>query len=322
MRILIALDESKHSELALESVKLRTWPKDTKFCLCTVVDNFPTASVNLRNCSSPTLQKLQTETEAVALKMLQEKEADLLQTQPDAEIALKMEFGQASDKIIAAALKWDADLIVLGSHGRLGIQRYALGSVSESVVERAPCSVEIIKAPKFGKSFSNQKRILVCYDESKNANASLVWLAEGQWSPDQEFVLMSVLAPLEEVVPPRFNEKRANDQMKAQLLAEAQEMLESRCSLLRRCLKGTQINPVALEGHAAETIVEYAEQWGADLIVLGTHTAAANESAPLGSVARRVVANANCFVKLVKDKVTSSSQKLLDFDADGVESAV
>jgi nucleotide-binding universal stress UspA family protein len=320
MRILIAVDESKHSELALQSIKVRTWPRDTKFCLCTVVDNPTTISVNRQNYSEPVLTKLQTEMEAAALNILQQKKADLLESQPDAQIALKLEFGNASDEIIAAALKWDADLIVLGSHGRQGIERYALGSVSESVVERAPCSIEIIKAPKYGRNFLNQKRILVCYDESKNADASLVWIAEGQWSSDQQFVLMSVLAPLEDVVPARFNEIRASEQMKIQLLAEAQEMLELRCSLLRKCLKGIEINPVAIEGYAAETIVEFAEQWGADLIVLGTHTASTPESAPLGSVARRVVANANCFVKLVRDKVVSSSQSLHAFNTECVKS--
>ncbi|MDR3617622.1 MAG: universal stress protein [Candidatus Obscuribacterales bacterium] len=322
LRILIAVDASKHSELALQSIKVRTWPKDTKFCLCTVVDNPTTVSVNRQNYSEPALTKLQTEMKAAALEVLQQKKADLLESQPDAQIALRLEFGNASDEIIAAALKWDADLIVLGSHGRQGIERYALGSVSESVVERAPCSIEIIKTPKYGRNFLDQKRILVCYDESKNADASLVWIAEGQWSTDQQFVLISVLAPLEDVVPQRFSDIRTSGQMKTRLLAKAQEMLELRCSLLRKCLKNIEINPVVIEGYAAETIIEFAEQWGADLIVLGTHTASTTDSAPLGSVARRVVAGANCFIKLVRNKVVSSSDKWQELDAESVELAL
>ena len=317
MRILIALDESRHSELALESVKARTWPSDTRFCLCSVVNHLPAPSNSFQNSSNPALQKLQKETEAVALKLLQETKADLLKTLPGAQITRKIEFGPASEKIIETALKWNADVIIMGSHGRRGLQRYALGSVSESVVERAPCSVEIIKSQKNGKSILYQKRILVGYDGSPNADASLAWIAEGQWSPDQEFVLLSVLAPLEEIAPPRINEKHACEQVKAKLLAEAQEMLELRCSSLRRCLKGTPIAPVIIEGYAAETIIEFADQWGADLIVLGTHTAGANDNAPLGSVARRVVANAHCFVKLVKEKVSRGNNKLHALDAEG-----
>jgi len=47
--------------------------------------------------------------------------------------------------IIEAADKWDADLIVLGSHGHRGIERFLLGSVSEGVALHAHCSVEVIR---------------------------------------------------------------------------------------------------------------------------------------------------------------------------------
>ena len=43
------------------------------------------------------------------------------------------------------AKKWGADLIVLGSHGYRGLQRFLLGSVSHAVVAHAPCSVEIVR---------------------------------------------------------------------------------------------------------------------------------------------------------------------------------
>jgi nucleotide-binding universal stress UspA family protein len=47
--------------------------------------------------------------------------------------------------ILEEAHKWGADLIVLGSHGRRGISRFLLGSVSEAVASHAHCSVEIIR---------------------------------------------------------------------------------------------------------------------------------------------------------------------------------
>lgn len=49
--------------------------------------------------------------------------------------------------IIDAAREWPADLIVLGSHGRRGFERLLLGSVAESVVRHAPCSVDIVRMP-------------------------------------------------------------------------------------------------------------------------------------------------------------------------------
>ena len=47
--------------------------------------------------------------------------------------------------ILSEAAEWGADLIVVGSHGRRGINRFLLGSVSEAVALHANCSVEIIR---------------------------------------------------------------------------------------------------------------------------------------------------------------------------------
>jgi len=48
--------------------------------------------------------------------------------------------------ILGRAAEWGADLIVLGSHGLRGLDRVLVGSVSEKVAQRAPCSVEIVRA--------------------------------------------------------------------------------------------------------------------------------------------------------------------------------
>ena len=49
------------------------------------------------------------------------------------------------EAILDEASRWNADLIVVGSHGRGGIDRFLLGSVSEAVALHATCSVEIIR---------------------------------------------------------------------------------------------------------------------------------------------------------------------------------
>lgn len=54
--------------------------------------------------------------------------------------------GSPSDEIVKAAKEWPADLIVIGSHGRGGVQRALLGSVAEGVMRHAPCPVLAIRA--------------------------------------------------------------------------------------------------------------------------------------------------------------------------------
>lgn len=65
-----------------------------------------------------------------------------------AEFLSVVEFGKPSESIINAAVEWDADVIVMGSHGRGFWGRLTLGSVSDAVVHHAPCSVLIVKLPK------------------------------------------------------------------------------------------------------------------------------------------------------------------------------
>jgi nucleotide-binding universal stress UspA family protein len=55
--------------------------------------------------------------------------------------------GETRSGILDVAAEWRADLIVLGSHGRKGLQRFLLGSVAESVARNAFCSVLIVRAP-------------------------------------------------------------------------------------------------------------------------------------------------------------------------------
>ncbi|HEU4884451.1 MAG TPA: universal stress protein [Longimicrobium sp.] len=52
--------------------------------------------------------------------------------------------GSPAHEILAVARQWDADLVVLGTHGRRGLPRFFLGSVAETVLRKAPCSALVI----------------------------------------------------------------------------------------------------------------------------------------------------------------------------------
>ena len=58
-----------------------------------------------------------------------------------------VEAGDVRERILDSASEWRADLIVLGSHGKRGLQRFLLGSVAEFVARHAKCSVQIIRTP-------------------------------------------------------------------------------------------------------------------------------------------------------------------------------
>ena len=53
--------------------------------------------------------------------------------------------GDPSRVILDEANDWRADLIVVGSHGHSKLERWILGSVARSIVDNAPCSVEVVR---------------------------------------------------------------------------------------------------------------------------------------------------------------------------------
>jgi universal stress protein A len=55
--------------------------------------------------------------------------------------------GEPRASILAVAAEWRPDCLVLGSHGRKGLEKFLLGSVAQSVAQHASCSVIIVRMP-------------------------------------------------------------------------------------------------------------------------------------------------------------------------------
>lgn len=56
--------------------------------------------------------------------------------------------GEAASEIVRYAVDAGMDLIVMGTHGRTGLERLLMGSVAEKVMREAPCSVLVVKLPR------------------------------------------------------------------------------------------------------------------------------------------------------------------------------
>jgi nucleotide-binding universal stress UspA family protein len=147
MKILLAVDGSDCSNAAVEEVVRRPWPAGSSIkVLCAVELPFiPTTETwALPESYYSQLEQVSREQARAAIshavtKLQAERETPL-------EIQTAIINGQAKDVILDEAAAWRADLIVLGSHGYRGWQRFLLGSVSQAVVSHAPCSVEIVRS--------------------------------------------------------------------------------------------------------------------------------------------------------------------------------
>jgi universal stress protein A len=69
-----------------------------------------------------------------------------------ADVDKRVELGDIAGTICRVAEELAVDVIVVGSHGRTGLQRLFLGSTSEHVVRHAPCPVLVVRQPHQGSS--------------------------------------------------------------------------------------------------------------------------------------------------------------------------
>ena len=148
MRILLATDGSVCSERAARAVANRPWPAESQVRILSVVE-FP---VVLTTPSPAYSEYPDTMLEAVYNEARSRAEDAVARARSTLSTAgLKIWEGRVTPDgdprptILDVAKEWEADLIVLGSHGRRGFDRVLLGSVSESVSMHAHCSVEVVR---------------------------------------------------------------------------------------------------------------------------------------------------------------------------------
>jgi nucleotide-binding universal stress UspA family protein len=143
MKILLAVDESKYSQAALQSVLQKAHPEETKVRVLHVLE--PILKTQPRSShrvyAEMMVQRRQDATEMV------KRAAESLNAVGFKTCSFALGSGIPKVVILDEAKKWGADLIVLGSHGRMGLDRILLGSVSKAVARRAACSVEIVRVP-------------------------------------------------------------------------------------------------------------------------------------------------------------------------------
>lgn len=144
MNILLALDESRFSDAATNTLITQIKAKGTEVHLLHVIEPFP-AHLAEKNGTreSPDFVAARLELRGYAKKLLSGATQKLRSAR--FTVSSSVEEGDARDAILNYAERWPADLIVVGSHGRKGLDRFLIGSVSEAVARHARCSVEIVR---------------------------------------------------------------------------------------------------------------------------------------------------------------------------------
>ena len=143
MRILLAVDDSKFSEAATQALIAQARPNGTEVQLLHVVEPIRRTYLGAEGAYDIDWPALDEEHRKQG-KALVERTAKALQA-AGFKVTTVVQEGDARSQILDAATKWPADLVIVGSHGRKGLNRFFLGSVSEAVARHASCSVEIVR---------------------------------------------------------------------------------------------------------------------------------------------------------------------------------
>lgn len=199
--------------------------------------------------------------------------------------------GSAAEGILEQLGKDDYDLILLGSHGKKGIQKW-LGSVSRQVISNTQVPVFI------SKKKTENKKILLTVDGSEQSFNSIKSAVKLFDLKDKEISIISIkenpeLLPMEATL-----DRNWLDSIEKQQKIHAAKAINRAKSILEQEGVLTQ-NEAILTGNPAQKIIEFTEQEKIDLVIMGARTKTDISKLLLGSVSKRVLENATSDVLIV-----------------------
>jgi nucleotide-binding universal stress UspA family protein len=279
MKVLIAVDNSPSSQTVLDSAVHGSWPAKTEFCVLNIV--------NLQRFERlPALIEHATRES----ECLVEEAAEKIRS-AGFEAFPRTSPGHPRSDISCFAKEWGADLL--------------LGSVAQGVLRTAPCSVEIVR-PASGFSADRSMKVLFATDGSDCSVNAAHAIAALPWPRGSRFRVLSVeelvavgnqmdAASLSAVYPATLLERLTTEaRERASSAVETTKDILSRAGLALDSGDSTQI------GDPRGAILDTAQEWGADLIVVGSHGRRGLDRFLLGSVSEAVAIHAPCSVRVVR----------------------
>jgi nucleotide-binding universal stress UspA family protein len=225
---------------------------------------------------------------------------------PKANVVYEIVNDCPSYAIIDQAQEFAADLIVVGSHSPLNFGRLFLGSVSQSVVLGAFCSVRICR--KAARQNLGAPRVIVGFDGSPTSRAAIESIAERDWPIGTQARVVTILEPRSmSYFASKFHHLLGEEPGLENELEEVPDLLTNVAEIGCRRLQqaGLFAQPFGLHGDPKEVLLEMADEWNADSIFIGaTGQREQRTSKSLGSVANLIAHRAKCSVEIVRRVAT------------------
>jgi len=200
--------------------------------------------------------------------------------------------GEPAEVILDVARGKKADLIVLGTYGRKGLNRFLMGSVTSGVIAEAQTDVLVVKKP-CTECTGEYKSILVPFDGSDFSKRALGRACELSKVDKSAVTVLYVIPRYEEMI-----DFYRTDSIRKSLMQEAEKIIGAAKEFASG--QGTTVLTQISEGHASDTITETVKEKKHDLIVMGSHGYRGVNKAIMGSTTERVITNAACPILVVR----------------------
>lgn len=308
MRILVAVDGSECSLAAAAEAGRMLWPDRSIVRVLTVVDVPVAGGFSSGKDARADFEKWDQAFEQQGVAHVSRALSRFNEfNQGRTEVTSLVVNAKAKEGILDEAKAWDANLIMLGTHGYRGLERVWLGSVSSAVATHAGCSVRVVRPGRLSMDASSSPapRILLATDGSKYSDLAVEAVAVRPWPAGTSVRVVSAI----HISPrPVSSEEGIASQFYSRLEQAATEQAEATVhkalSRLREDGSGRE-SPLELSfeiagGHPAEAINSIARGWNADIVFVGSQGWGGLRRFVLGSVSQAVISKAPCSVEIVR----------------------
>lgn len=290
-RVMVPMDRSEFAEKVLTHLPRFIDPAKTQLLLLGVLETMRYAATSFEY--APTLvNEMRTSYELYLQAMQQQLQKGGYQA------SARLTEGDAAEQILEIAEHTSVDLIAMATHGRSGVARWALGSVTERVIQGSTLPVLLVRG-QTNIPHSKIERILVPLDGSALAEKALtnaqllaketgaeLWLFQTIAAADVAYDLTSL--------PSQQQLERAYERS----FANAEAYLSS--VALQARTAGVACQTTVLRGDPAQLICDVANESKIDVVVICTHGRTGFNRWMYGSVANQVIRGADCPVLVVR----------------------
>ena len=158
MKVLVAVDELACIHPVTEFIRQHRWTEEVHISIVHVIApimfDYPMGAYPLL------LESVQHESELVSKQILDEARTRLSGVR--AQVETESVVGLPVPVIVDKAKAWHADLIVVGCHGRHGLNKLIFGSVSQEIATQSPCSVVILRIPPCPEKVAEKAKTRSC----------------------------------------------------------------------------------------------------------------------------------------------------------------